>query len=214
MINFNDLKQPRIKKTLEFQGEKINILNPTKEIKEEIMKIAGQYSKIENDTVTIDMDYKEHPMFAKDMFETLVEGISFPNDIEEFKKVMDDPEPIVVEIQYELEDIARNIGIQRALEVRNDLRKTKDLQVVGDVMEELDEFAKENKDFKMPKIVVNDNKDITPKPKAKRKPTKKKTKKEDKVVDIETVKEKNEEAKENTKEIKPETTHGEENGLQ
>lgn len=206
MINFSDLKQSRIRKTLEFNGETINILNPTKEIKEKIEKMVGKYSKIKNNTVEIDMEYKDNPMFAKDMFETLVEGITFPDDIEDFKKVMDDPEPIVVEIQYELEDIARNIGIQRALAIRNELRSTKDLQVVGDLMEELDDFAKENKNFKIPEIIVNENKkDITPKPKAK--PKRKSTKK--------TTKQENEDVKEKNKKMKTEENiNGEENGLQ
>ncbi|WP_061343174.1 hypothetical protein [Clostridium botulinum] len=215
MINFNDLKQPRIKKTLEFQGEKINILNPTKEIKEEIMKIAGQYSKIENNTVKIDSKYEDNPQFAQNLFKALVEGIEFSDNIEEFKEVIDNPSPIVIEIQEEINMIVRTIGIERAKAISNEVKATKDLIVVNDIMEEMDEFSKKNKDFQIPEIVIENKKDITPKPKAKRKPTKKKTKKEEKVVDIKTVKKENKESKADNKEIKiEETTEDKENGLQ
>ncbi|APR02572.1 TPA: hypothetical protein ACXDAY_002080 [Clostridium botulinum] len=215
MINFNDLKQPRIKKTLEFQGEKINILNPTKEIKEEIMKIAGQYSKIENNTVKIDSKYEDNPQFAQNLFKSLVEGIEFSDNIEEFKEVIDNPSPIVIEIQEEINMIVRTIGIERAKAISNEVKATKDLIVVNDIMEEMDEFSKKNKDFQIPEIVIENKKDITPKPKAKRKPTKKKTKKEEKVVDIKTVKKENKESKADNKEIKiEETTEDKENGLQ
>ncbi|HID0767926.1 TPA: hypothetical protein ACXDAZ_002455 [Clostridium botulinum] len=214
MINFNDLKQTRIRKTLEFNGEKINILNPTKEIKEEIMKIAGQYSKIENNIVKIDSKYEDNPQFAQNLFKALVEGIEFSDNIEEFKEVIDNPSPIVIEIQEEINRIVRTIGIERAKAISNEIKATKDLIVVNDIMEEIDEFGKENKDFQIPEIVIENKKDIEPKPKAKRKPTKKKTKKDDKIVEIETVKKENEEVKEDTKEIKTKTTHGEENGFQ
>ncbi|NFB64586.1 hypothetical protein EXM90_11820 [Clostridium botulinum] len=215
MIIFNDLKQPRIKKTLEFQGEKINILNPTKEIKEEIMKIAGQYSKIENNTVKIDSKYEDNPQFAQNLFKALVEGIEFSDNIEEFKEVIDNPSPIVIEIQEEINEIVRTIGIERAKAISNEVKATKDLIVVNDIMEEMDEFSKKNKDFQIPEIVIENKKDITPKPKAKRKPTKKKTKKEEKVVDIKTVKKENKESKADNKEIKiEETTEDKENGLQ
>ncbi|APH21015.1 hypothetical protein [Clostridium botulinum] len=212
MINFNDLKQPRIKKTLEFQGEKINILNPTKEIKEEIMKIAGQYSKIENNTVKIDSKYEDNPQFAQNLFKALVEGIEFSDNIEEFKEVIDNPSPIVIEIQEEINEIVRTIGIERAKAISNEVKATKDLIVVNDIMEELDEFGKENKDFQIPEIVIENKKDITPKPKAKTK--RKPTKKEDKVVDIKEVKEKDS-IKEKNEEIKAEEKiEDKEDGLQ
>ncbi|NCI19860.1 hypothetical protein EJM73_09500 [Clostridium botulinum] len=210
MINFSDLKQPRVKTTLEFNGEKINILNPTKEIKEEIMKIAGQYSKIENNIVKIDSKYEDNPQFAKSLFKALVEGIEFSDNIEEFKEVIDNPSPIVIEIQEEINEIVRTIGIERAKAISNEIKVAKDLITVNDIMGEMDEFGKKNKDFQIPEIVVENKKDITPKPKAKtkRKSTKKKTKKDDKVVDIEAVKQEN-------KEIKAEENiNGEENGLQ
>lgn len=188
MINFSDLKQPRIKKTLEFNGEKINILNPTKEVKEKIMEVVGKCSKKDNNTVEIDISYDDNPEFVKNIFQTLVEGIEFPNNIKEFEEVMDNPLPIVKEIQYEIADIVRNIGMDRALELKNEIQSATDLTVVSNIMKELDEFAEKNKDFKVPEIAIKKNDDITPKPKAKtkRKSTKKtkKVDKEDKIIEL------------------------------
>lgn len=181
MINFSDLKQPRIKTTLEFNGETINILNPTKEIKEKIMEVVGKCSKKDNNTVEIDISYEENPEFVKNIFQTLVEGIEFPDDTKTFEEVMDNPLPIVKEIQYEIADIVRSIGMDRALELKNEIQSATDLTMVSNIMKELDEFAEKNKDFKIPEIAIKKNDDITPKPKAKtkRKSNKKKTKKED-----------------------------------
>lgn len=186
MINFKDLKQERIKTTLDFQGEKINILNPTKEIKEKIMEVVGKCSKKDNNTVEIDINFEDNPEFVKNIFQTLVEGIEFPNNIKEFEEVMDNPLPIVKEIQYEIADIVRSIGMDRALELKNEIQSATDLTVVSNIMKELDEFAEKNKDFKIPEIAIKKNDDITPKPKAKtkRKSAKKKTKKEDKVIEL------------------------------
>ncbi|EQC1535394.1 hypothetical protein ACY1J9_001225 [Clostridium botulinum] len=210
MINFGDLKQPRIKTTLEFNGEKINILNPTKEIKEKIMEVVGKCSKKDNNTVEIDISYEDNPEFVKNIFQTLVEGIEFPKDIKEFEEVMDNPLPIVKEIQYEIADIVRSIGMDRALELKNEIQSATDLTMVSNIMKELDEFAEKNKDFQIPEIAIKNNKDITPKPKAKtkRKSTKKKTEKDDKVVDIKDV-------KDDDKKIKiEEIIEDKENGLQ
>ncbi|EKS4345265.1 hypothetical protein [Clostridium sp. CTA-6] len=188
MVNFSDLKQPRIKKTLEFNGEKINILNPTKEVKEKIMEVVGKCSKKDNNTVEIDISYDDNPEFVKNIFQTLVEGIEFPNNIKEFEEVMDNPLPIVKEIQYEIADIVRNIGMDRALELKNEIQSATDLTMVNNIMKELDEFAEKNKDFKVPEIAIKKNDDITPKPKAKtkRKSTKKtkKVDKEDKIIEL------------------------------
>lgn len=188
MINFSDLKQPRIKTTLEFNGETINILNPTKEIKEKIMDVVGKCSKKDNNTVEIDISYEDNPEFIKNVFQTLVEGIEFPNNIKEFEEVMDNPLPIVKEIQYEIADIVRSIGMDRALELKNEIQSVTDLTVVSNIMKELDDFAEKNKDFKVPEIAIKKNDDITPKPKAKtkRKSTKKtkKVDKEDKISEL------------------------------
>lgn len=206
MINFSDLKQSRIRKTLEFNGQEINILNPTKEIKEKIIDVVGKCSKRDNNKVEIDISYEDNPEFVKNIFQTLVEGIEFPNDIKEFEIVMEDPLPIVKEIQYEIADIIRSIGMERALELKNEIHSATDLAMVSDIMKELDEFAEKNRDFEIPEIVIKNNDEVTPRPKAKpkRKATKKK---DDKAVDIEKVKEENEQ-------VKSEDVDGKENGFQ
>ncbi|HDK7176609.1 TPA: hypothetical protein PTV31_003227 [Clostridium botulinum] len=206
MINFSDLKQSRIRKTLEFNGQEINILNPTKEIKEKIIDVVGKCSKRDNNKVEIDISYEDNPEFIKNIFQTLVEGIEFPNDIKEFEIVMEDPMPIVKEIQYEIADIIRSIGMERALELKNEIHSATDLAMVSDIMKELDEFAEKNRDFEIPEIVIKNNDEVTPRPKAKpkRKATKKK---DDKAVDIEKVKEENEQ-------VKSEDVDGKENGFQ
>jgi|GEM_PF-5675511 len=206
MINFSDLKQSRIRKTLEFNGQEINILNPTKEIKEKIIDVVGKCSKRDNNKVEIDISYEDNPEFVKNIFQTLVEGIEFPNDIKEFEIVMEDPMPIVKEIQYEIADIIRSIGMERALELKNEIHSATDLAMVSDIMKELDEFAEKNRDFEIPEIVIKNNDEVTPRPKAKpkRKATKKK---DDKAVDIEKVKEENEQ-------VKSEDVDGKENGFQ
>ncbi|HCL4447338.1 TPA: hypothetical protein N2D16_002944 [Clostridium botulinum] len=197
MINFSDLKKKRIRKILEFNGEEINILNPTKEVKEKIMEVVGKCSKKDNNTVEIDISYEDNPEFVKNIFQTLIEGIEFPKDTKTFEEVMENPLPIVKEIQYEIANVIRSIGMERALELKNEIQSATDLTMVSNIMKELDEFAEKNKDFQIPEIAIKNNKDITPKPKAKskRKSTKKRTKKEDKVVDIEVIKEKNKEIK-------------------
>ncbi|EPY2277956.1 hypothetical protein ACXAT3_002708 [Clostridium sporogenes] len=206
MINFSDLKQSRIRKTLEFNGQEINILNPTKEIKEKIIDVVGKCSKRDNNKVEIDISCEDNPEFVKNIFETLVEGIEFPNDIKEFETIMEDPLPIVKEIQYEIADIIRSIGMERALELKNEIHSATDLAMVSDIMKELDEFAEKNRDFEIPEIVIKNNDEVTPRPKAKpkRKATKKK---DDKAVDIEKVKEENEQ-------VKSEDVDGKENGFQ
>lgn len=206
MINFSDLKQSRIRKTLEFNGQEINILNPTKEIKEKIIDVVGKCSKRDNNKVEIDISYEDNPEFVKNIFQTLVEGIEFPNDIKEFEIVMEDPLPIVKEIQYEIADIIRSIGMERALELKNEIHSATDLAMVSDIMKELDDFAEKNRDFEIPEIVIKNNDEVTPRPKAKpkRKATKKK---DDKAVDIEKVKEENEQ-------VKSEDVDGKENGFQ
>lgn len=200
MLNFNDLKLTRIRKTIEFNGETINILNPTKEVKEEIMKVVGEYSKTENNLVEIDINTEENPEFVKNIFSTLVEGINFPSDTKDFEDVMENPMPIVKQIKYEIENIIREICMERVLELENELNTTEDLITVGNTMKKLEEFAEKNKDINidLPQIVVNDKKkkeDITPKPKAK--PKRKSTKK------------KKEEIIEENKEIKVEEKLGE-----
>ncbi|BAO04891.1 uncharacterized protein CBO05P1_172 [Clostridium botulinum B str. Osaka05] len=188
MINFSDLKQQRIKKTLEFQGEKINILNPTKEVKEKIMEVVGKCSKKDNNTIEIDISYEDDPEFVKNIFQTLVEGIEFPNDIKEFEEVMDNPEFIVKEIQYEIISIVREIGMGNALELKYEKDAMQDLLMVDSLQKELDEFKEKNKDknIKIPDIIVKDKKekDITPKPKAKPKRKSTKKKKEDKIIEL------------------------------
>ncbi|MHB9924585.1 hypothetical protein [Clostridium botulinum] len=206
MINFSDLKQSRIRKTLEFNGQEINILNPTKEIKEKIIDVVGKCSKRDNNKVEIDISYEDNPEFVKNIFQTLVEGIDFPNDIKEFETVMEDPMPIVKEIQYEIADIIRSIGMERALELKNEIHSATDLAMVSDIMKELDDFAEKNRDFEVPEIVIKNTDEVTPRPKAKpkRKATKKK---DDNTVDIEKVKEENEQ-------VKSEDVDGKENGFQ
>lgn len=184
MINFSDLKQPRIKTTLEFNGETINILNPTKEIKEKIMEVVGKCSKKDNNTIEIDISYEDDPEFIKNIFQTLVEGIEFPNNIKEFEEVMDNPLPIVKEIQYEIANVVRSIGMERALELKNEIQSATDLTMASNIMKELDEFAEKNKDFKVPEIAIKNKKDITPKPKAKTKRKSTKKKKEDKIIEL------------------------------
>ncbi|HDK7195062.1 TPA: hypothetical protein PTV74_003372 [Clostridium botulinum] len=201
MINFSDLKQQRIKKTLEFNGEKINILNPTKEIKEKIMEVVGKCSKKDNNTVEIDISYEDNPEFVKNIFQTLVEGIEFPDDTKTFEEVMDNPLPIVKEIQYEIANVIRSIGMERALELKNEIQSATDLTMVSNIMKELDEFAEKNKDFKVPEIAIKKNDDITPKPKTKpkRKSTKKtkKENKEDKIIELDKSKKDKKEKEEN-----------------
>lgn len=184
MINFSDLKQPRIKTTLEFNGETINILNPTKEIKEKIMEVVGKCSKKDNNTIEIDISYEDDPEFIKNIFQTLVEGIEFPNNIKEFEEVMDNPLPIVKEIQYEIANVVRSIGMERALELKNEIQSATDLTMASNIMKELDEFAEKNKDFKVPEIAIKNKKDIIPKPKAKTKRKSTKKKKEDKIIEL------------------------------
>ncbi|NFF77338.1 hypothetical protein FCV38_10185 [Clostridium sporogenes] len=184
MINFSDLKQPRIKTTLEFNGETINILNPTKEIKEKIMEVVGKCSKKDNNTIEIDISYEDDPEFIKNIFQTLVEGIEFPNNIKEFEEVMDNPLPIVKEIQYEIANVVRSIGMERALELKNEIQSATDLTMASNIMKELDEFAEKNKDFKVPEIAIKNKKDITPKPKAKTKRKSTKKKNEDKIIEL------------------------------
>ncbi|HDK7314286.1 TPA: hypothetical protein PTV97_003425 [Clostridium botulinum] len=192
MINFSDLKKKRIKKTLEFNGEKINILNPTKEVKEKIMEVVGKYSKQENGTVEIDIGFDDDPQFIRDIFQTLVEGIAFPDNLEDFKDVMENPESIVKEIQYEISNIVRKIGKENALELKHQLDSTEDLLVIQDITKKMDKFIEKNKDvnIEIPNVVIKDKKekDITPKPKAKtkRKSTKKtkKEEKEDKIIEL------------------------------
>lgn len=188
MINFSDLKQPRIKKTLEFNGEKINILNPTKEVKEKIMEVVGKCSKKDNNTIEIDISYEDDPEFVKNIFQTLVEGIEFPNDIKEFEEVMDNPEFIVKEIQYEIISIVREIGMGNALKLKYEKDAMQDLLMVDSLQKELDEFKEKNKDknIKIPDIIVKDKKekDTTPKPKAKTKRKSTKKKKEDKIIEL------------------------------
>lgn len=188
MINFSDLKQARIRKTLEFNGEKINILNPTKEIKEKILELVGRYSKKENNTFEISIDFNDEPQFIKKMFETLVEGIEFPSSSEAFQDTMNNPTLIVQKIQYEINAIAREIGMENALELQYQLDSTEDLLVIQDITKKMDKFIEKNKDvnLEIPNVIIKDKKekDTTPKPKAKTKRKSTKKKKEDKIIEL------------------------------
>lgn len=201
-LNFNDLKMPRIKKTLYYEDYEINILNPIKEIKDKVTEITAKTSTLLKDkngdiNINTNINLQEHPQYLMELFNILVEGIEFPKTVKEFQEVMSQPNQIVEDIETEIKEIGMMVAKGQFNKFLQQLIETEGCISADEVFAKLDKFSKvvkntNNKEMidKLNKLQELDKKEIIPKekPKKRRKKsttTKKKTvKEEEKVVEL------------------------------